>query len=123
MDKTIIPEILDDVSPIRRITMKLTPIAVAALVQNIVTPGTSPAEKRRCAELILAYAFGRPSTAPTIKDDETIRIVVDETVKAKIVETFDRVNQLLTQQQVSPDTKAIVEPILELEQLFEDENS
>lgn len=103
---------------IKRIALHLTPIAVAALVQNIISPATSPAEKRKCAQLILAYGWGHPSTMPTPDLKDPRGIMLDSELQGKINLTFERINGMLAQNQITTATKAIVDPLLELENLL-----
>ena len=107
----------NDIPAMRRMAIKLTPLAIAALVQNLVDPHISPSEKRKSAELILAYGWGRPVPVSSLDDKASTRIIIDVETQEKISKTFDRINEAIATNKVSPETQSILQPLLELEQL------
>ena len=107
----------EDIPAIRRIAVKLTPLAIAALVQNLVDPHISPSEKRKTAELLLAYGWGRPVPVTHLEDKAASRLVIDAETSAKIAITFDRINLAISNAKISPETQDILAPLLELEDL------
>ena len=115
-----VERIENEIPAIRRIAVKLTPLAIAALVQNLVDPHISPSEKRKTAELLLAYGWGRPVPVDRLEEKAASRVVIDAETSAKIAVTFDRINAAIANARISPETEAVLKPLLELEDLSGD---
>lgn len=110
------------VSEIRRICLKLTPLAVGALVSNLVSPAISGTEKRKSAELILAYGYGRPVQTTVIEEKAPTHLIIDQQIQDKISDTFKRIDIYLgkhSSESMSEGTKQILEPIVEIQAMLE----
>lgn len=110
----------EEIPAIRRIAAKLTPLAISALVANLVSQATSPTEKRKSAELILAYGWGRPINTTALEPRGGDKIIIDQQLQERIADTFTRIDTFLANTQINDDTKKILDPILELEHILAD---
>ncbi len=114
------------ISEIRRICLKLTPLAVGTLVNNLVSVGTSPTEKRKTAELILSYGFGRPIQTTVIEERAPTHLIIDQQVQERITNTFERIDRYLGKhvtENMSEGTRAILEPLVEIQAMLTDDRT
>lgn len=120
-DTGVVSRIPPEAVPAIRLMMgKLTPLAVAALVNNLVSEKTSPAEKRKAAELILAYGWGRPVNVTVIDDKAPSHVIIDQTLQNQISDTFNRIDKFLTQKpNLTPEVAAALSPLKELTDALE----
>jgi len=112
----------ESISEIRRICLKLTPLAVGALVNNLVSPATSPTEKRKSAELILGYGYGRPVQTTVIEEKAPTHLIIDQQIQDRISDTFERIDKYLGKQalnNMSDSVKEAMEPIVEIQAMLE----
>lgn len=115
----------ESISEIRRICLKLTPLAIGALVNNLVSPATSQTEKRKSAELILGYGWGRPVNTTVIEEKAPTHLIIDQQIQDRIEDTFDRIDKYLGKhitENMSEATKTALEPIVEIQAMLEDKS-
>ena len=121
MTERVVSKLPPEAVPAIRLVMgKLTPLAVTTLVKNILSDDTSPSEKRKAAELILAYGWGRPVNTTVIDEKAPTHLILDANLQKQISTTFSRIDKYINQNRPTPtDVAKILDPILELSDMLD----